>query len=237
VRKPHAGFATTLVLTTLLAASCFDSGSKIRPLPEPEAAATPRLVRNLSELSASKITNPFEHSPAAPAKVSKAAAAATSETDDQSPRAFLDAPATVRRVGTDTTPGEQRLSNAKAAQFGNFSRVLLDRVFAAALELEAEDRMAKRKLPENLKPVVLTAIMNPEGRLQELIIEQHSGQAVVDSLFVEACRKGLWYNNPPKDAQTSSGNYQLRIEGRLRNFASQGADLWTFTTYLDLSIL
>jgi hypothetical protein len=223
---------------TLLAASCFDSGSTIQPLPEPEAAATPRLVRNLSELSASKTTNPFENSPAVPLKAPKAAAAAVSSgKDDEATRAFLDAPATVRRVGTDTTPGEQRLSNAKAARFANFSRVLLDRVFAAAVELEAEDKIAKRKLPENLKPVVLTAIMNPEGRLQELIIEQHSGQAVVDSLFVEACQKGLWYNNPPKDAQTSSGNYQLRIQGRLRNFASQGSDLWTFTTYLDLAIL
>jgi hypothetical protein len=234
VRNVRIGAPTTALFAVLLTASaCFEGAAKVEPLGEPGAAPTPRLIKDLSELSSSKVPNPFERPAAAPRS-----AAATSQTQQDEPaRAFLDAPATVRHVGDDRTPGEQRLSNAKAAQFATFSRVLLDRVFAAAVELELEDNMAKRKLPDNLKPVVLTAILNRDGRLEELIVEQHSGQAVVDNLFVQACQKGLWYENPPKDARTGAGNYQLRIEGRLRNLASSGANLWTFTTYLDLAIM
>ncbi len=234
MRNYRSGIPAPVLFAVLLTASaCFEGASKVEPLGEPSTVPTPRLIRDLSELSRSKVPNPFERLAAAPPN-----AAAISQTQqDDAKRAFLDAPATVRHVGDERTPGEQRLSNAKAAQFATFSRVLLDRVFVAAVELELEDNMAKRKLPDNLKPVVLTAILNRDGRLEELIIEGRSGQAVVDNLFVQACQKGLWYENPPKDAQTADGKYQLRIEGRLRNFASQDANLWTFTTYLDLAIM
>jgi hypothetical protein len=223
---------STVILACVAFGACSWFAGEEKPLePVPLAVPTPRPVRSLSELSDKPVANPFASVPAGARAVTRA-----EETSDGSERAWLEAPTAVRHVGTDRSPGEQRLLNAKAAQFSTFARDLLDRLFDAAVELEGGDRISRRKLPDDLKPVVITATMNPEGRLEELIIEQHSGQAIVDTLFVDACKKALWYNNPPQDAAGADGKYRMRIEGRLKNFASQGG-IWTFTTFLGMAIL
>lgn len=149
----------------------------------------------------------------------------------------LDAIGTVRHVGDDKHPGEERLLNKKAAQFDNLSMRLLDQVFVQIEGLQEEDEISHLKLPTDLKWVIITGTLNRQGVLKELVIEQHSGTAAVDKMVVAACKKGLFIHNPPADAVDASGNYQVRLEARFENYASEDGEHWEFKTYMGLAIL
>jgi hypothetical protein len=151
-------------------------------------------------------------------------------------RLFLDKPESGEFAGTAKTPGEERLLNAKAAQFSEFSHELLHQVFVATQRLEKGD-FSTTVLPEDLQPVVITAIMSKEGKLKELIIEQPSGSGKVDHLMVDACKKGLWTSNPPPQALTSDGIYKIRVQAKLKNFNSADQRHWNFETHVGLALL
>jgi len=192
----------------------------------PEAPSTPHYVNDLSTLSAkpvAEISNPH------------AAYEATTQTDSFG-HAFQDQPGSERHVGTDASPAVQQLMNLKAAQFAGFSRSLLDRLWGQLRLRESDDDIARLKLPDTLQPVVLTATLAPDGKLQEIVIDQRSGKAIIDKLFIDACKKSIWTDNPPKAAALPNGSYQVRIEGRLENFASQKSR-WTFKTYMGIAVL
>ena len=156
--------------------------------------------------------------------------------DSSSPRTFGEAPGVTRQAGTDTNPGEQRLLNAKAAQFANFSQVILDRVFAQLQLAEREEAISSTKLPTDIKPVVITAIMDRSGKLTELILEQHSGRARIDQMMIAVCKKAIWYRNPPAEALSGDGNYKLTIQCKLTNYASKDEAHWSFFTSLAVGI-
>jgi hypothetical protein len=192
----------------------------------PEASSTPHYVNDLSMLSAkpvAEISNPH------------AAYEATNQTDSYG-HAFQGNPGSERHVGTDAMPAVQQLMNLKAAQYASFSGSLLDQLWGQVRMRETDDDIARLKLPDTLQPVILTATLAPDGKLQEIVIEQRSGKAIVDKLFIEACKKSIWTNNPPKAAALPNGTYQVRIEGRLENFASN-EKRWTFKTYMGIAIL
>ena len=84
---------------------------------------------------------------------------------------------------------------------------------------------------------IITGTLNPQGMLKELVIEQHSGAAAVDKMIVAACKKGLYIRNPPADAAETSGNYRVRVEARLQNYASIDGEHWKFKTYMGLAVL
>jgi len=192
----------------------------------PEAPSTPHYVNDLSTLSAkpvAEISNPH------------AAYEATTQTDSFG-HAFQDQPGSERHVGTDASPAVQQLMNLKAAQFAEFSGSLLDKLWGQVRLRETDDDIVRLKLPNTLQPVVLTATLAPDGKLEEIVIDQRSGKALIDKLFIDACRKSIWTNNPPKAAALPNGTYQVRIEGRIENFASQG-NRWTFKTYMGIAVL
>ena len=192
----------------------------------PEAPSTPHFVNDLSTLSAkpvAEISNPH------------AAYEATNQTDSYG-HAFQDQPGSQRHVGTDASPAVQQLINLKAAQFAGFSGSLLDKLWGQVRLRETDDDIVRLKLPDNLQPVVLTATLAPDGKLEEIVIDQRSGKALIDKLFIDACKKSIWTNNPPKAAALPNGTYQVRIEGRIENFANQG-DRWTFKTYMGIAVL
>jgi len=192
----------------------------------PEAPSTPHYVNDLSTLSAkpvAEISNPH------------AAYEATTQTDSFG-HAFQDQPGSERHVGTDASPAVQQLMNLKAAQFAGFSRSLLDRLWGQLRLRESDDDIARLKLPDTLQPVVLTATLAPDGKLQEIVIDQRSGKAIIDKLFIDACKKSIWSKNPPKAAALPNGTYQVRIEGRIENFASHESR-WTFKTYMGIAVL
>jgi len=192
----------------------------------PEAPSTPHYVNDLSTLSAkpvAEISNPH------------AAYEATTQTDSFG-HAFQDQPGSERHVGTDASPAVQQLMNLKAAQFAEFSGSLLDKLWGQVRLRETDDDIVRLKLPNTLQPVVLTATLAPDGKLEEIVIDQRSGKALIDKLFIDACKKSIWTNNPPKAAALPNGTYQVRIEGRIENFASQG-NRWTFKTYMGIAVL
>ena len=192
----------------------------------PEAPSTPHYVNDLSTLSAkpvAEISNPH------------AAYEATTQTDSFG-HAFQDQPGSQRHVGTDASPAVQQLMNLKAAQFAEFSGSLLDKLWGQVRLRETDDDIVRLKLPNTLQPVVLTATLAPDGKLEEIVIDQRSGKALIDKLFIDACKKSIWTNNPPKAAALPNGTYQVRIEGRIENFASQG-NRWTFKTYMGIAVL
>jgi len=194
---------------------------------EPEVIATPHFVNDLSSLSSR---------PVAAISDPHAAYEATKNTEDSSGHAFQDEPGSKRHVGTDAMPATQQLLNPKAAQFAKFSGALLDQLWGQLRLREGDDDISKMRVPETLKPVVLTATLGPEGKLQEIVIEQRSGKAAIDKLFIEAAKKSIWTHNPPKAAAQPNGTYQVRIEGRIENFASNKGK-WTFTTYMGIAVL
>jgi len=192
----------------------------------PEAPSTPHYVNDLSTLSAkpvAQISNPH------------AAYEATNRTDSFG-HAFQGQPGNERHVGTDAAPAVQQLMNLKAAQFAGFSGSLLDQLWGQVRLRETDDDITRLKLPDNLQPVVLTATLAPDGKLQEIVIDQRSGKTIIDKLFIDACKKSIWSKNPPKAAALPNGTYQVRIEGRIENFASHESR-WTFRTYMGIAVL
>ena len=192
----------------------------------PEASSTPHYVNDLSTLSAkpvAEISNPH------------AAYEATDRTDAFG-HAFQGQPGTERHVGTDAMPAVQGLMNLKAAQYAGFSGSLLDQLWGQVRLRETDDDIARLKLPKTLQPVILTATLSSNGKLQEIVIDQRSGKGIVDKLFIDAAKKSIWTNNPPKAAALPNGTYQVRIEGRLENFASREGR-WTFKTYMGIAVL
>jgi hypothetical protein len=133
-------------------------------------------------------------------------------------------------------PGDIRLLNAKANQFAGFGYDLLRQTIAVAQKLEP-DKFEQRKLPNELKPVVLIAVMDQGGRLKEIAIEQHSGDSRVDRVVIEACKQGLWSRNPPAGAIASDGNFRLRIQGRFNNYSIDREGKYTYDTHFGLAIL
>lgn len=102
------------------------------------------------------------------------------------------------------------------------------------LEPEA---LKQRRLSGEARPVILTAVLDPIGRLTEIVIDQHSGNAAVDKLVIQACKQGVWSRNPPKDAIGADGNYRLRIVGMITNYSYDRSDKYTYGTHLALGIL
>jgi len=137
---------------------------------------------------------------------------------------------------TVRSPGDASLSNEKARRFGDFSYVLARRTLESAQDLEG-DKLDQRKMRDDLQPVILTAVMDPGGRLTEIIIDQHSGDRAVDQLFIEACKKALWSRNPPLGARANDDSYRLRISGKVTNYTFDRYGKYTYKTQVELSLL
>jgi hypothetical protein len=155
----------------------------------------------------------------------------------EGPRQFQDEPGMSREIGTDANPATVRLLNAKAAKFGLFSAVILNRIFAKLIVAERSEEISRSKLPEDLRAVIITATMDKQGKLTELVLEQHSGRAKIDRMLIDVCKQSIWYANPPVDALSDDGStYKLTIKMKLENFASPDEKHWSYTTDLALGI-
>jgi len=222
--------AAGLLAAAIAVAGCADQDKPPEPAPGEVPAA--KMVTDLSSVSSAKI-DPLGTN----AVPRRGEGLLHSEGEDSSsPRTFGEAPGITRQAGTDTNPGEQRLLNAKAAKFANFSQVILDRVFAQLQLAEREEEISSTKLPADIKPVVITAIMDRSGKLTELILEQHSGRARIDQMMIAVCKKAIWYRNPPPEALSGDGNYKLTIQCKLTNYASKDEAHWSFFTSLAVGI-
>jgi hypothetical protein len=223
-------FAAALLTIAMFAAGC--AAEDKPPAPSPDAGAQPKLLSNLNDVNAVPV-NPFainqvpqrgegmlvDHGPVT-----------------AGPRTYQTEPGISRVVGNEENPGTVRLLNAKAAKFGTFAGLILDRIYARLIEAERTEEISRTKLPTEVKAVVITAVMDKRGKLTELILEQHSGKAKIDQMMLDVCRKSIWYENPPVEALASDGTYQLTIRLKLENYASSDEVHWNFITDLGLGI-
>jgi hypothetical protein len=203
----------------------------------PAATDLPHVVTDLSSLSPAETVAAPVTIDQAP-RVSKTNRPGPSRNEEVTHK--LAATASSSRYDPNAPPkmgaSRTRLLNDKARHFANFSDILLAQTLQAAEQL-APEKLERHRVPEDLNPVVLTAILDPQGRLREIVIEQHSGDVAVDKLFIEACKKGCWSRNPPVDAHYSDGTYHLRISGTVFNVSFDRYGEYTYDTEIGLAIL
>lgn len=224
-------FTAILFALALFAAGC--AADDKPPPPAPGSGPQPKLLSDLSAVSDAPI-NPLAAVKAAPARGD--ALLHDSGPTSSGPRTYEAEPGISRTVGNEENPGTVRLLNTKAAKFGTFSGVILDRIYARLIEAERSEEISRTKLPTDIKPVVITAILNKSGKLTELILEQHSGKARIDQMLLDVCKHSIWYENPPVAALSGDGNYRLTIKLKLENYASSDEHHWSFITDLGLGI-
>jgi hypothetical protein len=203
-----------------------------------------RVITNLSQLSSTPTTAPSLN---AQNLVNGAASlhddtAAASPLDAQSiadanlDHLYLSKQHSAVNGGEAPAAGDRTLLNAKAREFPEFSYAMLNQTLVAAQELEAQ-RLQDHPLPDDIKPIILVAVMTPEGKLTDLSIEQHTGVGDVDRLLIDACKKGLWAMNPPKAALAGDNTYRLRFEAVIRNHSYDVQGNYHYITHVGLALL
>ncbi|MBV8453117.1 MAG: hypothetical protein JOZ29_12735 [Deltaproteobacteria bacterium] len=140
------------------------------------------------------------------------------------------------REGHADAPGNTALLNDKAQRFSEFSYQLLNQTLAAARTIEP-GQLGGRKLPEDIAPMILTAVMDSTGRLTEISIESHSGDHQVDQIIIDSCKQGLWSRNPPEQALSPDGMYRVRIRGYIRAYSFDLKGRYSYETEFGLGIL
>jgi hypothetical protein len=138
--------------------------------------------------------------------------------------------------GRAPAPGNVTLLNDKARQFSEFSYQLLNQTLTAARAIEP-DRLEGRKLPIDIAPMVLTAMMDSKGRLKDISIDSHSGDHQVDQIIIDSCKQGLWSRNPPEQARDADGTYRIRIKGYIRAYSFDLKGRYKYETEFGLGIL
>jgi hypothetical protein len=232
--KRAAWRLTTCAFLALLAIPQGCSSNSSQPPTSSSAPPTdaPRPVTDLSQLAPGNPLAPFgKHEQVIARNV------ASDKNDDPHRIENLDQLAVVRNAGDDKHPCEQRLLNKKAALFDGMSSHLMNQIFNQMQVLETNEELSHLKLPTDLKWVVISGRMDHKGVLKELVLEQHSGTAAVDRMMIAACKKALYIHNPATDAADANGEYHVRVEARLENFASMDGEHWTFKTYLGIALL
>jgi hypothetical protein len=224
-------FTAALLATSLFAAGCADDKPP-PPMPDP-GQSQPKLLSDLSTVSDARV-DPLASVNAVPAPGEGLLQDSGPVT--AGPRTYETDPGISRNVGSERNPATVRLLNDKAAQFGNFASVILDRIYARLIIAERTEEISRTKLPTDLRAVVITAIMDKSGKLTELILEQHSGKAKIDQMMIDVCKKSIWYENPPVEALSGDGDYQLTIKMKLQNFATLDGGHWSFITDLSLGL-
>jgi hypothetical protein len=215
-----------------------EAGASPAALASPAAVPESRVITDLSQLSTAS-TVPAIPRMAMPAETP---APGPSRTDPNAAvqrnidRFYASNPDALRYSDETPPPGDTRLLNAKAEKFADFAYGLLHQTLLAEQASETA-RLKKRRLPDNLRPVILTAVMTPMGKLTDISIEQRSGDQIVDNMVIEACKKGLWSRNPPAGALAADGVFRLRIEASINNYSFDRNDDYTYDTHVGLAIL
>jgi hypothetical protein len=244
-----AATRSAAVLATALAIGCASqSPPKTTPPPSPPplaAPGSPQVITNLSQLSstdtdAASLNNAAKVLKSDPSRDENPAMTAHGAGEDRSStlrRLFLDHPESPRYAETMLPHAQERLLNAKAAAYPDFASLMLAQLLLEMVKEEKVEPMVTLELSEEVKPVILVAVLNDRGQLKELIYQQHSGLAAIDNFVIAACKASLWGNNMPQGAMSEDGYYRLRIEAQLSKYSADREGNHTFSTRLGLGIL
>jgi hypothetical protein len=248
VRAAMTSAATTLTaaaLTTALATGCSGQSPTTVPPTPPAAAGSPHVITDLSQLSSrdtdvaslNNAAKVLKSNPPRDETLSMSALGPGENTSSTLRRLFREHPESPRYAETPVPHTQERLLDAKAAEYHGFANMMLTQLLNEIVQQEKTEPIASLTLPEEFKPVIVIAVLNDKGHLKELIYEQHSGLAAVDNLVIASCKESLWANNMPKGALAKDGNYRLRIEAQLSKYSANREGKQTFITRLGLGIL
>jgi hypothetical protein len=157
-------------------------------------------------------------------------------TDGNLDRIFLSKQRSMVHGGETNAAGDRTLLNAKARQFAEFSYALLNQTLVAAQNLEVK-KLDQKKLPDEIKPIILMATMTPDGKLTDIGVMQHSGVGSVDRILIDACKQGLWSRNPPKAALAEDGMFKMRIEAVVKNYSYNLDGNYSYVTHVGLALM
>jgi hypothetical protein len=242
------GWLSAAVLATALAIGCSSQSPATTPpppsLPPPAAPGSPQVITNLSQLSsdtdAASLNNAAKVLKSDPSRDESLAMAARGVGQDRPStlrRLFLDRPDSPRYAETMLPHTQERLLNAKAAEYPGFASMMLAQLLSEMVKEEKMEPMVTLELSEEVKPVIVIAVLDDRGQLKELIYQQHSGLATIDNFVIAACKESLWANNMPKGALSEDGHYRLRIEAQLSKYSADREGNQTFITRIGLGIL
>lgn len=233
------------ILALTIAAGCsWPTPAPVPPSP-PAAPGSPQVITDLSQLSSqnpdaaslNSAAEALKSTPLPGETPSPVVHGPLDATPSTLRRLFLNHPESSRYTETPIPHTEERLLNAKAAEYPGLANMILTQLLDEMVKLEKKEPIVTLQLPDSLKPVIVTAILNDQGRLKELIYQQHSGLAAVDDLVISACKESLWVNNLPASALNQDGLYRLRIEAQLSKYSADREDNQTFITRVGLGIL
>lgn len=120
--------------------------------PAPDSGPQPKLLSDLSTVSDVPI-NPLA-AKATPARAEGMLHDSSLDAVTPGPRTFQTDPGISRVVGNEANPGTVRLLNAKAAQFGDFSALILDRIYARLIEAERSEKFQEPGCPPISGPLL-----------------------------------------------------------------------------------
>jgi hypothetical protein len=207
----------------------------------PAVVQEPRVITNLSQLSSAPSAIPmhtqhllggtaaFQDSTPGPNE-------AQNRADTDFNHLYLSQLHTAAHGGEARAAGSRTLLNAKARKFPEFSYALLNQALVAAQELEAK-KLDGRKLPDDIKPMILVAALTPQGKLTDIAVEQHTGVGVIDRIIIDACKKGLWTMNPPPGAADHEGQFRMRFEAQVMNYSNNREGAYSYITNVGLALL
>ncbi|HXW83000.1 MAG TPA: hypothetical protein VEJ86_01205 [Candidatus Binataceae bacterium] len=196
-----------------------------------QTQAAPRVADLASISSTAAVTDPESLSnPTAQAVIKE-----SQDTEDVA--GYLAKAGAKRPIGDMNHPGDETLLNAKAAEYSELSGFMLDHLYAAIRAQQNDETIARMRLPNEIKPTIITATLDKSGKLRELVIEERSGRSDLDRMFIAACKQGLWLSAVEPGALTAEGVYKVRIQARMENFRTMDGTHWAFTTHLGLGLL
>jgi hypothetical protein len=243
--SPMNTFAILLGLAVAIAGCVSQPSEPPSALPAAAAPAQtnpntdqPRTVTDLSQISSSRdVQAPMPQLNSPDSSAADSTHISNVEVQQNVERLFVSKVNQLRyREGHADAPGDTTLLNEKARKFSEFSYQLLNQTMTAARSIEP-DRLAGRKLPVDIAPMVLTAVMDSQGRLTEISIDSHSGDHQVDQIIIDSCKQGLWSRNPPQQALRTDGMYRLRIRGYIRAYSIDFKGRYKYQTTLALGVL
>jgi hypothetical protein len=180
VRAAMMSAAITLsaaALTTALAAGCSWQSPATAPPSPPAAAGSPHVITDLSQLSSrdadvgslDNAAKVLKSNPPRDETLSMRAQGPGENISSALRRLFLEHPESPRYAETAIPHTQERLLDAKAAEYHGFANMMLTQLLNEMVQQEKKEPIVSLALPEEVKPVIVTAILNNRGQLKELI--------------------------------------------------------------------
>ena len=114
----------------------------------------------------------------------------------------------------DVGQGSMTMLNTKADRFAPFVRRVGTRVFQNLLIFQRQ-HLALNDIIAAHEAVTVRCLLDKEGRLKDVMVEDRSGSLAVDQTLLDALREAAFDANPPPSAANAKGEFEFLFESRL----------------------